>query len=311
MNLSAQVIPPSSSHPEELNLSWGAENIYDALVGCGRRVADARGYVAAVTQVHFFCPGEIMAHALGMARSTLYRKLKELKEADLVDARAHYVTHKGRTKADGMVWAVKMHPERSGRVSVPYDALKASYRCLSADIADGRTAFRQIGQSKEHREQSADIELILSWALPPQPTKNPVIGMTVRCDLEQILDVPFVDKVDRNAAVDGAAVAMSQALGDKGGLMFYRWLLWQLLRLEAIGKDAPWNMIYEQVRRAQADAREGFARKPGALLISRLKAGLWWDEIKRSPHVKVGERPSSARMVSERRYSRTAKVEVA
>ena len=284
--------PDGAQHvPVDISLSTAAQSLYNALVGCGRRVAAGRGYIATVTQVHFFCPGEIVAHALGMARSTLYRKINELKKSDLIDARAHYVTHEGRTKADGMVWAVKMHPERSGRVSVPYDALKASYRCLSADIVDGRTAFRQIGQSKEHQEKLVGIELLLSWALPPQSTQNPVISMTVRSDLEQILDVPFAEKQDRNAAVNGAAVAMSQALGDKGGLMFYRWLLWQLLRLEAIGKDAPWSMVYEQVRRAQADAREGFARKAGALFVSRLKAGPWWDEISRVPQVRVGKRP--------------------
>ena len=277
-----------------ISLSTAAQSLYNALVGCGRRVADSRGYVADVTQVHFFCPGEIVALALGMARSTMYLKIDELKAADLIDSRAHYVTHEGRTKADGMVWAVKMHPERSGRVSVPYDALKASYRCLSADIADGRTAFRQIGQSKDLQTKQENIELILAWALPPTLTQNPVTSMTVRPDLEQILDVPFADKEDRNTAVGGAAVAMSQALEDRGGLMFYRWLLWQLLRLEDVGKDAPWNMVYEQVRRAQADAREGFARKPGALLVSRLKGTPWWDEIVRTPHVRVGARPRLA-----------------
>ena len=247
MYSSAEAIRVFSSYADEINLSHSAKNLYGTLICIARHVADARGYVATVTQVHFFCPGEIMAHALGMARSTMYRKIDELKAANLIDARAHYVTHEGRTKADGMVWAVKMHPERSGRVSVPYDALKASYRCLSADIADGRTAFRQIGQSKEHQEQSVDIEKILSWALPPQQTKNPVTLMTVRADLEQILDVPFASKVDRIAAVDGAAVAMSQALGDKGGLMFYRWLLWQLLRLSQAQGGDYWHQVHEQI----------------------------------------------------------------
>ena len=284
--------PNGAQHvPVDISLSTAAQSLYNALVGCGRRVADGRGYVTTVTQVHFFCPGEIVALALGMARSTLYRKINELKAASLIDARAHYVTHEGRTKADGMVWAVKMHPESRGRVSVPYDALKASYRCLSADIADGRTAFRQVGQSKDLQEKSVDIGLILSWALPPQPTTNPVTLMIVRADLEQILDLPFADREDRNAAVDGAAKAMSQALGDKRGLMFYRWLLWQLLRLQEATGGAPWHMVYEQVRRAQADVREGFARKPGALFVSRLKAGPWWDEVKRAPQVRVGACP--------------------
>lgn len=280
--------------PVDTFLSDAAQRLYDALRGAAEVVAVNRGYCAAVSQVHFFVPGEIVAHALGMARSTMYRKIAELKAADLIDARAHYITHEGRTKADGMVWAVKMHPERRGRVSVPYDALKKSYRCLSADIASGRTAFRQIGQSKKLQEKQASIEKILAWALPPQPNQNPDTLLTVRCDLEQILDVPFAEKDDRNAAVDGAARAIGIALGDAGGIMFWRWLLWQMVRLEVSGKDAPWHFIYEQVRRAQIDRKEDFARRPGAVFTARLKASAWWDELSRVPAVRVGTKPRSA-----------------
>jgi hypothetical protein len=70
--------------------------------------------------------------------------------------------------------------------------------------------------------------------------------------------------------------------------MFYRWLLWQLLRLEAAGQAAPWHMVYEQARRARVDAAEGFARRPGALFVSRLKASPWWDEVVRASG-RVGE----------------------
>lgn len=280
--------------PLDISLSETAQRLYDALVACGRIVADTRGYCAAVSVVNFFCPGEIVADACGMARSTMYLKIAELKAADLLDARAHYVTHEGRTKADGMVWAVKVRPEVPGRVSVPYDALKASYRCLSADIENGRTAYKHIGQSKKHQEKQVDIEVILAWALPPVTTQNPDTLMTVRADVEQILDVPFAEKEDLNISVDGAARAMAAALGDAGGLMFYRWLLWQMVRLEATGKDTPWYWVYEQVRRAQVDRREGFARRAGALFTSRLKASAWWDEIQRAPRVRVGRAPLKA-----------------
>ena len=105
-------------------LSSKALLLYQSMRQVADKVSDARGYCAAVSQVHFFAPGEIVADACAMARSTMYRKLEELKAAELIDARAHYVTHRGHTKADGMCWAVKMHPERQGRVRVPHDALK-------------------------------------------------------------------------------------------------------------------------------------------------------------------------------------------
>ncbi len=277
--------------PVAAPLTPKAEVLYEALRSVGLTVSDARGYCAAVSQVHFFVPGEVVADALCMARSTMYLKLEELKTADLIDARAHYVTHRGRTRADGMVWAVKMHPERPGPVRVPYDALKKSYRCLSADIAAGRTAFRQTGQSKENLEKQVDIQGILAWALPPSTTQQPVKSLTVRHDLEQVLDVPHVDKEDRNTAVDGAAKALSIALSDTGGVMFYRWLLWQLLRLEDRHQGGRWHSVYEMARRASVDAQEGFARKPGALFTSRLKGAPWWDELQRCPAHRVGSAP--------------------
>jgi hypothetical protein len=279
--------------PSQLEtLSSKALLLYESMREVAGKVSSARGYCTAVSVVHFFVPGEIVADALCMARSTLYRKIAELKAADLIDARAHYVTHRGRTRADGMVWAVKMHPERPGPVRVAYDFLKKSYRCLSADVADGCTAFRQIGQSKENPKRQVDIKKMFAWALPPSTTQIPDISLTVRSDLERVLDVPFVDKEARGAAVDGAARALSVSLSDPGGLMFYRWLLWQLLRLSDRHQGDHWHMVYEQARRARADAAEGFARKPGALLVSRLKAAPWWDEVARQPPVRVGAVPN-------------------
>ncbi|CAA9254844.1 MAG: hypothetical protein AVDCRST_MAG93-1917 [uncultured Chloroflexia bacterium] len=111
MNLLETVGTSTVQHPRTHNLSNKAQMLYQALRGVGSKVADSRGYCAAVSQVHFFCPGEVVADAVCMARSTMYLKLDELRAAELVEARAHYVTHEGRTKADGMVWAVKMHPE--------------------------------------------------------------------------------------------------------------------------------------------------------------------------------------------------------
>ena len=276
-------------HPVVESLSSKAKSLYLGMREVAQRVSQGRGYCAAVSQVHFFAPGEVVADALCMARSTMYRKLEELKEADLIEARAHYVTYRGRTRADGMVWAVKMHPERSGPVRVPYDALKKSYRCLSADVENGRTAWALVASDSQRTpSKGVDIDRILMWALPPVTTHNPDTLLTVRCDLEAVLDVPFVDKEARGAAVDGAARALAMSLGDVGGLMFYRWLLWALLRLSDRHQGDYWHHVYEQARRARADASEGFARKPGALFVSRLKGAPWWNEVRRCPQIRVG-----------------------
>lgn len=293
MNLLETGVGAPVQHPVESTLTTKAQVLYEALRDVGYRVADARGYCAAVSVVFFFCPGEVVADALCMARSTMYLKLAELRDAGLVEGRAHYVTHKGRTRADGMVWAVKLNTVVGKPARVPYDALKKSYRCLSDDIANGRTAFRETGQSKETSIKQVDIRKILSWALPPSITQSPVKGLTVRCDLEQVLDVPYADKQDRNTAVDGAARALAASLGDAGSVMFFRWLLWQLLRLEDKGQGGHWHTVYEMAHRASVDAQEGFAVRAGALFVSRLKQTPWWEMARSLPPCRVGSVPAS------------------
>jgi hypothetical protein len=82
-------------------------------------------------------------------------------------------------------------------------------------------------------------------------------------------------------------------LRDRAGVNFYRRLIWQLLRrLDATGEDH-FGMVYEQARRAAADSAEGFARRPGALFVSRLKRAAWFDEVMRGAG-RVGTAPLKA-----------------
>lgn len=284
-DVSAQALP--------FSLSTKARFVFDVLHAVGAQVSDHRGYVGRVSEVHFFAPGESVAHACGMARSTLYRKLGELHAVGLVEARAHYVSHRGRTRADGMIWAIRLRDFGGQPARVPLDYLKASYRCLSADIKSGRTAWAEC-RSDSHKTPSIAVAVkrLLAWAIPPSPTQYPDTGLTVRSDLEAVLDVPHVDKAERRVAVDTAARALSAGLGDQGGLMFYRWLIWQLLRLADQGRGDHFYTAYLAACRARADAKEGFARKPGALFVSRLKAAPWWSEVVAAPPTRVGTRPN-------------------
>jgi hypothetical protein len=52
-------------------------------------------------------------------------------------------------------------------------------------------------------------------------------------------------------------------------------------------------MVYEQARRAAAEAGEGYGRKPGALFVSRLKRAAWFDEVMRGAG-RVGTAPLKA-----------------
>ncbi len=284
----------SVTHNLEPLLSGTALVLFRALHTSAVEVGAAREYHPNVSQVSFFCPVEAVALALGVHRSTVYRALPELRALGLIDMRGHYTTHRGRTRSDGAVWCVRLHPLKGCRARLSYGDLKRQYRNLSGDVEAGRTVWALMRQSKElPSSEGVNLNYILRWALPPTQ-QNPVTSdcrTGARRDLEAVLDVPHAGREARGAAVDLAAQALAAALSDRGGLNFYRSLLWQLLRRADVTGDDYSYQVYLAAQRAAVDAQEGFARKPGALFVSRLKGAPWWDEVMRAPPVRVGTAP--------------------
>jgi hypothetical protein len=278
-------------------LSQTALTLFRALHTVAVEVAAARGYHFNTSQVSFFAPLEAVALALGCHRSTIYRALAELRAAGLVDQRGHFTTHRGRTRSDGSVWAVRLRPVGGCRARLGYSDLKRQYRNLGADVEAGNTVWQLMQQSRNNPEKAGvDFELIRRWALPSQDLKSPIgfdCCTASRRDLEAVLDVQHAPREARGAAVDLAAQALAAALRDRGGVNFYRRLLWQLLRVSDRHGGDYWHQVYEQARRASVDASEGFARRPGALFISRLKGAPWWDNVIRQPPTRVGTPPKS------------------
>jgi hypothetical protein len=89
-----------------------------------------------------------------------------------------------------------------------------------------------------------------------------------------------------------AAQALATALADTGSTNYYQKLLWQLLRCyDSTGEDYSYQ-VYIMAQRARTDTLEGFARRPGALFVSRLKGAPWWDEVMRQLPTRVGTLPS-------------------
>jgi hypothetical protein len=113
--------------------------------------------------------------------------------------------------------------------------------------------------------------------------------MTVGFSLESVLDVRFATRSERGEMVDGAARAAAHHLGDES-VNFYRWLLWQLLRVHDRGQDY-FQGVYRMMVRAGVDRQEGFARSAGALFVSRLKAWDAWEVVKETPPYAVGSPP--------------------
>ncbi len=276
-------------------LSRTALMLFRALHTVAVEACAERGYHPNVSEVALFCPVEAVALALGMHRSTVYRALPELRAAGLLDVRGHFCTHRGRTRADGAVWSVRLRPVGGRAARVGYSDLKRQYRDLGGDIAAGRTVWAEMRQSENNPSREVNLSYVRRWALSPT-NSNPV---TVDCrtaprrSLEAVLDAPHVERGDRARVVSLAAEALAAALRDRAGVNFYRRLIWQLLRrLDATGEDH-FGMVYEQARRAAADSAEGFARRPGALFVSRLKRAAWFDEVMRGAG-RVGTAPLKA-----------------
>lgn len=111
---------------------------------------------------------------------------------------------------------------------------------------------------------------------------------TVRWDLEQVLDLPYVKLEQRSKAVDSAAKTLAVCLRDSGGC--------DCSTAGSCGSSCGSRTrsraincigVYEQAQRSKADARTGFAKKAGALFVSRLNATPWWDGMLRQPQVRV------------------------
>ncbi len=304
----------SAQHPEVTrlqNLLKGTSaTLYRALQATAATAATARSYVPSTTHVTVHIPVDIMAQSLGRHRTTIWRASNKLRTLGLVDARAHKtfapgISDKSDDVNDGTLWCVRLNPDEGTPAKLTFEEMKhAGWRDLSGDRKRGRTAHRAVREHREKQMQQSckpqegfDIELLLAWALPPEDLETPLSNdccISSRADFETVLDVRFADKDDRPEAVDGAARALAMGLGDVGGVMFYRWLLWQLLRhAEQQGGDY-WHFVYEQARRARTDAQEGFARKPGALFTARLKQAPWWEAVRRQATVRVGPRPMKA-----------------
>lgn len=267
-----------------------AGRIYALLNLLGCTVAHRRGYHRKASQVSYFCPAESICAHLSVTRGSFYRSLKELLALGLVDARGHKTTINGwAVRCDGTLWSVKLLPHKGSRARLRYDDLKAKYRDLGADIEVGHTAYAQTRQSKATEAGCVSFECLLAWALPPVSARNPVtltVASGERLSLELLLDVSGLPKQGRREGVDRAARALAQGLTDDGSLNFYRYLVWQLLRLHQQGRDH-FYAVYCLAQRASADRCEGFARKPGALFVARLKACALWDELREVPPVRV------------------------
>lgn len=282
------------------SLSDTARKLYAALVATAVETAKARGYSPGTTHVTLHLPLEILADTCAIHRVTAWRNLKPLKELGLIDCRAHKGNLRGEVRNTGTLFQVRLNPVAGSKARLSFDDLKHQWRDLDRDVRRKRTAYRtlknRLQQSVEPSTTELDISRLLQWTLPPKPNQPPLKLLPDSCgarqtSLETLLDVKSCPKEERNSMVALAAQALAQALSDGSSVSWYQKLLWQLLRRsDATGEDFSYQ-VYMMATRARTDSVEGFARRPGALFVSRLKQADWYEWVMNAPPRRVGTAP--------------------
>lgn len=244
------------------------------------------------TFVTLFCPQDAVMLATGVrSRTTMLKYRAELEALGLVRTAVQqsHSAPNGKDYRDGLLWIVKMHPERGGRPRFHLEDFKHKNRDMSHDLETGRTAY-QMKNEHTHKVLKGDMQIkyILHWAL------SPLLGSTLptvyvhsapEVALETVLHLPFEPKNARRDALSAAAWASCQALGDDS-LDFFRWLYVRLMRLHIQGHSY-FQGVYGLIRRCQTDAAEGFARNAAALFVARLQSSDLWHKLQNAPPIGV------------------------
>ncbi len=280
------------------------EQFHTSLVQLALVVAVKRSYRGACTlTVHTVM--ELVGYCLGVrSSSTLYSYLHTLKGLGLLDFRGHVttITLTGEdggehevNRCDGALLCVRLGGCKAAKLS-RYDFAEAP-RDLQGDIERGHTAFRLIRKvegSLVPSEGRKKLQVLILWSLNPAQLFSETSLEHDPSDFRSFVPAGYPTEIfdvagskNRNQAVGVAAGAMARALGDVRSLGFYQRLLWQLLRAHDRGWDF-FGMVYHETVRVLADKREGYANRPGGLLISRLKKSGCWEELWRDQDQWVG-----------------------
>lgn len=284
-------------------LSPRALTIYRVLLAVALQVAAERRYVVGTTSVAFHLPGELLAFELGeISRTTLLRYTNELKQAGLIDQRGHRTRFAGASRQSGSVWRVRLDPRRGSHVRLTHEDLAHAWRNLEDDVKHGRTVFRWMQEQKAARSSEGGqsnggrfkrpprTQPLLQWALKPGRLEF-LTPLTVQFQAESepyaLLDVVSAPIEGRREAVERAAHSIAGHLQDPS-IAFYRQLVWRLLRRHDAGEDRV-SAVYHAVVRAGVDAKEGFAKRAGALFTARLKESGLLGWLREPPSIQRGD----------------------
>ena len=258
-----------------------AQELLDLLTETATTVVDERGWSPHTTLVSLFIPQKAMALALDVDCSTIRRwfyRYPLLRER-VATAKHHTSISAGegqRTVIDGMVWMVRLGDGLPVR-GVPIEYLKHQYRNLDFDIQQGATLERALADRREARTlaraaglhassktgfsgRTEKIDYLLGWVFGAREPKP--VGRDACSSLEEA-----VHAVEDGADPSVLARVVGRLLRDRHS---FRYWVRQVRQFVASGRL---RAFADAVRRVLVDVREGFARSPAALLVSRLKLG--------------------------------------
>ena len=273
-------------------LSGHARELALALVSLALEVGVARGYHARTSEVAYHLPQQVLAGALWpdakpeTARKRVQRGLKALAGLGLLSYRGRVGNARDRETGkllgwkDGTVILIRLLPGKARALT--HEDLAHPWRDLEADIKKGRTARHRfsgdVSQSKNIKRGKLLLEVLKDWALAPVvKAKVPLSdwdtgGAPLRVRVRNaLMDVRLAERPLRRDLVESAARLLAHALADPHSLEFYAALLWGALRRYDQGEDL-FNALATEFERVLVDREEGFARRAGALLVSRLRA---------------------------------------
>ena len=273
------------------DLTPPALRLFKTLVLVALYTGKHRGYGRLPSSLTFLLPLDALSYVLELDPKTVRKYRSELAHRGLIDVRDKYCWIDGEVRREGLLWAVKLDTSITKPVKVPYEAFKEKHRDLRRDMAKGKTCYRRYKSKFPDtksglKDPEKNIGELLLWTLPPD---SDILALLMyrenlsEGELHEVLDVPTVRHADRKTAVNRAAVGMARALGDMHSLDQYRNLMWQALRLYLYGGIDVFGKLFMEAERAMIDAREGFARRPGALFTDRLKKSELWELLRNQP----------------------------
>ncbi len=263
-----------------LCLTPAALRLHSLLYRLAIDVVQERGYQAFPNSVTFHLPASLLALAFQVSRQRLYKVLPALVEAGLVVQGGHVSRVGHQNLYDGCLWVVKLKP---GQLlpRIRYDDWQHTWRNFADDLAAKRTASALCLQLHTEQVSAEGIyRAIKQWAVIPGSIEKPVKvavnspGREVIYRLGELLEA---HSGARTALIGELASALARMFNDHHSRRLYAWLMHRAVEAEYRGINAI-SALACALQRLLTDVAEWLGlRRPGALLVSRLKKSEIWE----------------------------------